>query len=63
MKTFAAATVLALAGATGAQADGYSDPVVEPVVIREAAVQDSAPSAELVMLLATLAVFGAALSH
>ncbi|WP_136441466.1 hypothetical protein [Pacificoceanicola onchidii] len=62
MKKLATAMVFALA-ATTANADGYSDPIVAPAVIADAAVESSAPSATLVMVLATLTVFGTALSH
>lgn len=60
MKNIALATTFAILATTGAHAGGYSDPVVEPMIIQEAAVADSKPSATLVLLLSTLVVFGAA---
>ncbi|MFZ7090501.1 hypothetical protein [Primorskyibacter sp. 2E233] len=63
MKKTIVALTFAMLPISGALADGYTDPVVEPIVIQQAAAQDSMPSAQLVMILATLTVFGAALSH
>ncbi|MDA7426632.1 hypothetical protein [Thalassococcus lentus] len=46
--------------AVSAQADGPSDPVVEPIVIQQDAADSSANAGGLVLGLITLIVFGAA---
>ena len=60
MKNLAFLTALALATAGTAQAGGYEEPMVEPIVVVEDAAQSSAPSAPLVLALMTIMVFGTA---
>ncbi|MCT4557948.1 MAG: hypothetical protein N4A61_07800 [Pelagimonas sp.] len=57
-KMFLGLTFAAVASA--AQAGGYSEPKVTPPVVAQAAQESSAPSANLVIILSTLIVFGAA---
>ncbi len=63
-KLAAAAALLTLTNA--AEAGSYDDPIVEPVMapamIEEEAASSSAPSGALVITLATLIVFGAAIA-
>lgn len=67
MKKLAASAAFILF-ATGASAGGYDDPVVyhpvmPPEVIEKDAKASSAPSAEIVLAIMTLLVFGAALGN
>lgn len=62
MKRIAASLVFVVAAGT-AQADGMSDPIVEPAVIAEAATASSAPSAGFILGLMTLVVFGTAAAN
>ena len=55
------AAVLASAGF--AQAGGLADPVVEPVVIEEAAIETSGPSAPFVLAVTTLTILGVGASN
>lgn len=63
MKTIASAALVAAAATTASQAGTYSEPELEPVVILEDATESSAPSAPLVLALATVIVMGTALGQ
>lgn len=62
-----AASVSILLWATSASAGALNDPIVEPLVppaqIADDAAQSSMPSADLVLVLSMVAVFGAALAQ
>lgn len=62
MKRIAASLALVVAAGV-AQADGLSDPIVEPTVIADAATDSSAPSAGFILGLMTLVVFGTAAAN
>lgn len=62
MKKLGFALIAATLIGAQAQAGGMEEPMMEPVVIVEEAANDSAQG-PIVMALAILAVFGAALSH
>jgi len=62
-----AASLSVFVWATSASAGALNDPVVEPqippAVISQEAAQSSAPTADIVLVLSMVAVFGAALAH
>lgn len=62
-----AASLSILVWATSASAGALNDPIVEPqippTVIAQDAAQSSAPSANMVLVLSMVAVFGAAIAH
>lgn len=62
MRHLAASLILISLAAT-AQAGGLDDPIIEPVVIADAAAASSAPSAAFVLGLMTLVVLGTAAAN